>query len=174
MPLNKFEEGKEYVVPIRRALLLSASEIKFGPVRPTERARRTLAIKNTWGANIAVTLSDPIGNIFAWIPVHNRPLAKDASMNVDLDFLPLRARGRCWAPSLSPPSTARERSSWRAASSPSPVRSPELRHLLHTDFQIVGQLGHSALPAGPAKNSEGCRHVAAEEEELDSSADGEL
>jgi hypothetical protein len=104
----------------------------------------------------------------------NRPLAKDASMNVDLDFLPLRARGRCWAPSPSPPSTARERSSWRAASSPSPVRSPELRHLLHTDFQIVGQLGHSALPAGPAKNSEGCRHVAAEEEELDSSADGEL
>lgn len=86
MPLNKFEEGKEYVVPIRRALLLSASEIKFGPVRPTERARRTLAIKNTWGANIAVTLSDPIGNIFAWIPVHNRPLAKDASMNVDLDY----------------------------------------------------------------------------------------
>jgi hypothetical protein len=76
VPLNKFEEGKEYVVPIRRALLLSASEIKFGPVRPTERARRTLAIKNTWGANIAVTLSDPIGNIFAWIPVHNRPLAK--------------------------------------------------------------------------------------------------
>jgi Peptidase family M23 len=73
VPLNKFEEGEEYVVPIRRAVLLSASEIKFGPVRPTERARRTLTIKNTWGADIAVTLSDPIGNIFAWIPVHHGP-----------------------------------------------------------------------------------------------------
>jgi hypothetical protein len=35
---------------------------------------------------VAVTLSDP-GTNFRWTAVHNRPLANDASMNVDLRFM---------------------------------------------------------------------------------------
>jgi Peptidase family M23 len=87
VPLNRFQKDREYIAAACQALLLSAREISFGTVRPTEVALRTLTIRNTSGRNVAVTLSDPTGSMFTWIPIHNRPLANDSSMNVDLRFI---------------------------------------------------------------------------------------
>jgi hypothetical protein len=68
VPRNKFEEDKEYIAAGCQALLLSATEIDFGTVRPTEPEPRTLTIRNTLGVSVAVTLSDPTGDIFTWTP----------------------------------------------------------------------------------------------------------